>query len=213
MCICIHTHTHIHTYIYTCISPSHQFANEIYWNAKKTLFKSYTITNSNHHDDLYYSVHFHIHLVYVLPSNPQNCAGGGWTFIHSFILSSQPSYLVRGAKVQTAPLSQMDGEFEERPGIYRGWLHLGTQRSRSDMQGTQEFLSWFMQMIRTRANSTRFTETWQLGREDAILEPSHQVGITGMHDWQLAGAADSHLVKEKYSCSTAKYLGDSLPPC
>ena len=69
-----------------------------------------------------------------------------------------------------------------------------------------------MQMIHTRVNSMRFTETWQLGRKDAILEPSHQVDITGIHVWQLAGATDSHLVKEKDSCSTTKYLGDSPLP-
>ena len=58
----------------------------------------------------------------------------------------------------------------------------------------------------------RFTATWQLGRKDAILEPSHQVDITGIHVWQLTGATDSHLVKEKDSCSTTKYLRDSPLP-
>ena len=46
-------------------------------------------------------------------------------------------------------------------------------------------------------------------KKDTILEPSHQVDITGIHVWQLAGATDSHLVKEKDSCSTTKYLRDS----
>ena len=54
----------------------------------ETLFKSYAITNNNNHNNLCYSVHVHICLLGVPPSNPQNWGGGGWTFIHSFTQST-----------------------------------------------------------------------------------------------------------------------------